>query len=110
MILNLNPYTTGYDENIRVMDFAASTSEVTVPTTKNGSSTTVIKPARSTPTGPVHQGRLSLSTRTVTVAAKTSIGSVSPTPNALTSWEVAESAQFDPIRAATNLLEYCYSQ
>ena len=43
MIVNVNPYDTGFDENSHVMKFAALTREVTttrkpVPPTKKGSS------------------------------------------------------------------------
>lgn len=50
MIVNVNPYDTGFDENSHVMKFAALAREVTttrkfVPPTKKGASTTPSRPS-----------------------------------------------------------------
>lgn len=49
MIVNVNPYDTGFDENSHVMKFAALAREVTttrkpVPPVKRGSSTVASRP------------------------------------------------------------------
>jgi kinesin family member 20 len=50
MIVNVNPYDTGFDENSHVMKFAALAREVTttrkpVPPAKKGSSTAAPRPS-----------------------------------------------------------------
>jgi hypothetical protein len=87
----MNPYSTGYDENLRVMEFAASTSEVTQVQPRAAAATTVVKPAlpMTTMSGSIH--RQSLTTRKVLLDSKPTSEPIALTPSGVTSWEVAES-------------------
>lgn len=61
MIVNVNPYDTGYQENSTVMEFAALASEVTTVTTKLANNTIVRKTvAAEVPPVRVRQVRVSV--------------------------------------------------
>ncbi|KAG8966272.1 hypothetical protein FRC05_002731 [Tulasnella sp. 425] len=100
MVVNVNPYDTGFDENSHVMKFAALARDVTTNVPQSKAPTGVIIAPTTVPKAPA---KIPPARRTVSIVVAPKDG-----PSKETLWEVAEEEEDEPEEPRDDLVDQLF--